>query len=144
MTRGQRNLPSGRGKGYFRRKRLTKLVKLASLPIPFHGPYRLLEADTNTAKIVRVDHPGDEPLLVSLCQLRRCPTEIGTGDWPPDGRKGKRKRVGGVCPSQSATTVPSSGDAQGTAQGVAGNEMLGDIEQATTTTSDGVDDCQFM
>ena len=94
--------------------------------------------------MVRVDRPGDEPLLVSLCRLRRCPTEIGTGEfWPPDGRKGKRKRVEGVSdrhPSQSATTVPSSGDAQGAAPGVVGNEMLGDIEQATTTISDGVGD----
>ena len=130
-----------------------KTGEARKLAHPFHGPYRLLEADTNTAKIVRVDHPGDEPLLVSLCRLRRCPTEIGTGEfWPPDGRKGKRKGVEGVSdrrPSQSATTVPSSGDSQGAAQGVAGNEMLGDIEQATTTTSDGVGDtppgdCQFM
>jgi hypothetical protein len=48
---------------------------------PFHGPYRLVEVDVNTAKIRPVDRPGSEPILVSLGRLRRCPEEIGDTFW---------------------------------------------------------------
>ena len=40
---------------------------------PFHGPYRLLEVSSNTARICPVDQPGSKPLLVALSRLRRCP-----------------------------------------------------------------------
>ena len=50
---------------------------------PFHGPYRVVEVDSNTAKICRVDKPDEEPILVALERLRRCPEEIGDECWPP-------------------------------------------------------------
>ena len=59
---------------------------------PFHGPYRLVEVDTNTAKIRPVDQPESEPLIVSLGRLRRCPGEVEDTFWPPpNGRPGRRK-----------------------------------------------------
>ena len=58
---------------------------------PFHGPYRLVEVDTNTAKIRPVDKPQDEPILVALDRLRRCPDEIGEEFWPPSAKKSKKK-----------------------------------------------------
>ena len=49
---------------------------------PYHGPYRILEVMSNNAKIRPVDKPQDEPILVALSRLRRCPEEIGDDFWP--------------------------------------------------------------
>ena len=46
--------------------------KLARL---FHGPYRVIQLDKNTATIRHVDRPEKDPLLVSIDRLRCCPTE---------------------------------------------------------------------
>ena len=46
---------------------------------------------TNTATITR---PEEEPLLVAIERLRRCPDEIGPGFWPADGRRKKNKKPG--------------------------------------------------
>ena len=46
---------------------------------------------TNTASIVRVDRPEEEPMLVSVDRLRRCPGELGDEFWPPD-KGGRRQR----------------------------------------------------
>ena len=46
---------------------------------PFHGPYRVVEVDSNTAKICRVDKPDEEPILVALERFRG----IGDECWPP-------------------------------------------------------------
>ena len=63
---------------------------------PFHGPYRLLEVGTNTARICPVDKPESEPILVSLGRLRHCPDEIGNEFWPPSKvRKATRQTQGG-------------------------------------------------
>ena len=50
---------------------------------PFHGPYRVVEVDSNTAKIRRVDQPDEELILVALESLRPCPEEVGDECWPP-------------------------------------------------------------
>ena len=42
-----------------------------------------IELDTNTARIRRVDRPQDEPILVALERLRRCPDEVPDEFWPP-------------------------------------------------------------
>ena len=44
---------------------------------PYHGPYRVIEMATNTAKITRIDHPEEDPLLVSLARLY---TAVSGGD----------------------------------------------------------------
>ena len=56
---------------------------------PFHGPYRVVEISSNDAHIRRVDRPQDEPILVALDRLRRCPEEIPDEFWPKD-KKSKR------------------------------------------------------
>ena len=60
---------------------------------PFHGPYRLMELGANTAKIRRVDRPEEEPVLVSIDRLRRCPREFGEGFWPPDRSRKKKLHI---------------------------------------------------
>ena len=60
---------------------------------PFHGPYRLMELGANTAKIRRVDRPEEEPVLVSIDRLRRCPREVGEGFWPPDRSRKKKLHI---------------------------------------------------
>ena len=49
---------------------------------PYHGPYRILEVTSNNAKIRPVDKPQDEPILVALSRLLRCPEEIVDEFWP--------------------------------------------------------------
>ena len=56
---------------------------------PFHGPYRIAEIGTNTARIRPVDQPESEPLLVALDRLRRCPDEVGDKFWPPFKKRHK-------------------------------------------------------
>ena len=58
---------------------------------PFHGPYRLLEVGTNTARICPVDRPQSEPILVSLDRLRHCPEEVTDEFWPP-GKTSQKTR----------------------------------------------------
>ena len=48
--------------------------------------------DTNTARIRRVDNPQEEPILVALDRLRRCPVELSDDYWPPN--KTKRVQLG--------------------------------------------------
>ena len=59
---------------------------------PFHGPYRLVEVGTNTARICPVDKPESEPILVSLDRLRRCPEEVRDEFWPPSRAPKKTRR----------------------------------------------------
>ena len=79
---------------------------------PFHGPYRLLEVSSNTARICPVDQPGSEPLLVALSRLRRCPEEIADEFWPRQSQPRK---------SRAKRTLPTTGQPerlQGTEQNV--------------------------
>ena len=70
---------------------------------PYHGPFRILELDVNTARIRRVDRPQDEPILVALDRLRRCPDEIADEYWPPDKKKSKAH-----CQATVPSDVPLS------------------------------------
>ena len=54
---------------------------------PFHGPYRILQLDASTARIRCVAHPEEEPIVVSIARLRRCPEEVGDDCWPADRKK---------------------------------------------------------
>ena len=93
---------------------------------PFHGPYQLVEVDVNTAKIRPVDQPENEPILVSLDRLRRCPDEIGDEFWPPRKSRSSYRRP---CKGRSELAEPISGvqesPATGTAtHGGAGEEVI--------------------
>ena len=112
--RKSRELPFREGERVFLYKPAEKTGEARKFARPFHGPYRVLEMGTNTAKICRVDRPEEEPLLVSLDRLRRCPEEIGEGFWPPDARgsmKKKKKLPPDIAPSdeQPAATPDSNG-----------------------------------
>lgn len=68
---------------------------------PFHGPYRIIDVDTNTAKIRRVDKPEEDTIRVSLDRLRRCPEEASDQFWPPDKVTRRRKNGSKLTPSSS-------------------------------------------
>lgn len=59
--------------------------------------------DANTARIRRVDRPQDDALLVALDRLRRCPTEVKNGFWPPDR---KRKKSSQKKATESSDSLP--------------------------------------
>ena len=75
---------------------------------PFHGPYRLVELGPNTAKIRRVDRPEEEPILVAIDRLRRCPAELADDFWPPDRAKRKSRAAPTTLPEQPRTGGESS------------------------------------
>ena len=58
---------------------------------PFHGPFRVLEAN-NTGVVVRpVNQPDVPSIRVALNRVRRCPNEIGNDFWP--AKQFRRKRI---------------------------------------------------
>ena len=79
------------GERVFLFKPAEKRGKARKFARPFHGPYRVVQIDSNTAMIRRVDKPGEEPILVALERLRRCPEEVGDDCWPPDKTRGRPK-----------------------------------------------------
>ena len=68
---------------------------------PYHGPFRVVEMDVNTAKIRRVDRPEDDAILVAVDRLRHCPSEVPDAFWPPAKQKGgktKKTQAGDTTP----------------------------------------------
>ena len=61
---------------------------------PYHGPYRVVEMDCNTAQIRHVDKPEGDTMLVALDHLRYCPEELVPDNdfWPHPKRKKSRKK----------------------------------------------------
>ena len=74
--KGTRDPRFREGERVFLYKPAEKTGESRKLSRPFHGPYRLLDVGPNTARISRVDRPEDDPLLVSVSRLRRCPDGI--------------------------------------------------------------------
>ena len=70
---------------------------------PFHGQYRIVEMDNNTAKIRRVDQPQMEPILVAIDRLRSCPEEVVDDYWPSGRARGKARKSRPL-----ATTTPNN------------------------------------
>lgn len=60
-----------------------KTGEARKLARPYHGPYRIIELDTNAAHVHRVDRSQDDTILVALGRLRRCAEEIPDEGWPP-------------------------------------------------------------
>lgn len=81
------------GERVFLYKPAEKTGEARKLARPFHGPYRIMSMDSNTA---RIDRPEEEPLLVALARLRRCPDELGSQFWPADKRRKKTAESGEV------------------------------------------------
>ena len=80
------------GERVFLLKPAEKTGERRKLARPFHGPYRVVRLDTNTAHIRRVDKPQDDTILVAVDRLRRCPDDLEEGCWPPAGPEKQRKR----------------------------------------------------
>ena len=81
--------------------------ELRKLARPYHGPYRIVTMNTNTASIRRVDRPEDSPVLVALDRLRRCPDEVGDTFWPPDKKAAKSKSRSPKYHASSKVPPPS-------------------------------------
>ena len=110
--RGVKQSPFREGDRVFLHKPAEQTGEARKLARPFHGPYRLLEVGLNTAKITPVNHPEEQPLLVSLTRLRRCPAEIPDGEfWPSTRRRPRVRGKGKQKGSEAAAGV--SLDAQG-------------------------------
>ena len=78
----------------------------------------MLELDTNTSRIRRVDKPHEEPILVALQRLRRCPEEIPNEFWPPD--KSRKSRS---SPEKSQQLRPSPEKSQNDCPSVPGESQ---------------------
>ena len=93
--------------------------ELQKLARPYHGPYRIITMDTNTASIRRVDRPEDSPVLVALNCLRRCLDEVGDTFWPPDKKVAKSKprsakyHASSKVPPSQETTASGSRQLEG-------------------------------
>ena len=72
-----------------------------------------MELGDNRAKVRRVDRPGEEPILVALERLRRCPKEVADEFWPPDKvRKGTKTHKRGST-EENTGVVTSEGTGPG-------------------------------
>ena len=84
--------------------------ELKKLARPVHGPYRIISLDTNTAHVRRVDQPQDEPILVVIDRLKRCPDELEEGCWPPKATgRGRRKMRRKAVQRTTGDTTPTPG-----------------------------------
>ena len=95
------DVPFRSGERVFLYKPAEKTGEARKLARPFHGPYRISEMDNNTATIFRVDRPEQEPLLVAIDRLRRCPEQLGPEFWPPSKRPAKKTKDTGGPSAQS-------------------------------------------
>lgn len=94
------------GERVFLYKPAEKTRKARKFARPFHGPYRIMELESNTAKLRHVDDPDGDMILVALERLRRCPDEVADNFWPPDKRKhGAKKRRVAPALQPSATEM---------------------------------------
>ena len=90
----QKTRPPNFAVGVFLLKPAERTGEGRKLARPFHGPYRVVEITSNDARVRRVDRPQDEPILVALDRLRRCPEEIPDEFWPKDKKsKSKPKKM---------------------------------------------------
>ena len=116
---------------------------------PYHGPFRVVEMNVNTAKIRRVDRPDEDTLLVAVDRLRHCPTEVPDTFWPPAKQRGKKTEKGASLPQTgdvSHDEIPTQVHDAGTsadedrtqvAQEPDSMEPGGDVEQPETLLDEG-------
>lgn len=51
------------------------------LALPYHGPYRILEVQTNCLFVRPVDKPDMQAILVSMDRVIQCPKELPDPSW---------------------------------------------------------------
>ena len=77
--------------------------KNRKLALPYHGPYRILEVQTNCLLVRPVDKPSMQAILVSMDRVTRCPKELPNTSWLGPRPKGMKNRK----PHRSTTaTLP--------------------------------------
>ena len=79
------------GERVFLFKPADKTGPLRKFARPYHGPFRVVEMDVNTAKIRRVDKPEEDSILVAVDRLRQCPAEVPDTFWPPPKQRKKKE-----------------------------------------------------
>ena len=100
-------------------------MQVESSPGHFMDPVGSLAFEANNAYIHRVDRPQDEPFLVALQRLRRCPDEIADEFQPPDSRAKKQN----LKPSSKGKVVDMTESVDDTVP-----------EEPTTPLAPGVDE----
>ena len=73
------------------------------LALPYHGPYRILEVQTNCLLLRPVDKPDMQAILVSMDRVTRCPKELPNTSWL--GPKPKRNKTR-KSERNTVTTMP--------------------------------------
>ena len=68
--------------------------KNRKLPLPYHGPYRVLEVRQNCLLVRPVDRPDDEPILVNMDRVVECSEELPNTSWLGKQRHRSRQRRG--------------------------------------------------
>ena len=72
---------------------------------PYHGPFRVVETDSNTARIQPIDRPEEDPVLVVVDRLRNCPTEAPDVFWSPKKSKSAANFGGKADTSQGSQSL---------------------------------------
>ena len=116
---------------------------------PYHGPFRVVEMDVNTAKIRRVDRPDEDALLVAVDRLRYCPTEVPDAFWPPARQRGKKQERGANRLQAGDVThneVPAKGTAadEGGAQIADSREPGEEVERPETPPNEETESFKQM
>ena len=75
------------------------------LALPHHGPYRVLDVQQHTAKVIPIDQPNSEPVIINKRRLSVCPTEL-VADEAWIGNKKKNRRRGDNIQSEVSAPQP--------------------------------------
>ena len=73
--------PSGEGTRVMVFMPQATTTKLKKLALPYHGPYRVLEVQSNCLLVRPVDKPDDKPILVSMDRVVKCSPELPGVSW---------------------------------------------------------------
>lgn len=65
--------------------------KQRKLALPYHGPYRVLDVTPSGVSVRPVDRPKDEPILVNLERVTKCPEVLLDVWWLGPRRKRKQR-----------------------------------------------------
>ena len=91
-----------------------KKGKAYKFACPFVGPYRVLEAYDNGAKLQRISKPNSQPIRVALNRVRLCPAEIRDasleGKEDDKQTKGESNENGASTIDGNAVELRESGD----------------------------------
>ena len=121
----RKQLPTfGVGDRAFLFKPAEKTGEARKLARPYYRPFGVVEIDTNTAKIRRLDRLQEEPILIALDRLRKCPAEIPDECWPPN-KNTRKKRSRALRHSTTPENECNSSNAGTASTSIPDTETLG-------------------